>query len=65
MAKDAKPAEFHGVTEDIESIEKKTAYNVSNSREMRTGVDMTDPDFWRGGFRVVAGMVDELAELAP
>jgi len=28
------------------------------------GVDMTDREFWRGGFRVVSGMVDELAELS-
>jgi len=27
------------------------------------GVDITDPAFWRGGFRVVDEMVDELAEL--
>jgi len=27
------------------------------------GVDMTEPDFWRGGFRVVSGFVDELAEI--
>lgn len=27
------------------------------------GVDMTDPAFWRGGFRVVEEMVDELAAL--
>lgn len=24
------------------------------------GVDMTDPDFWQGGFDVIAGMIDEL-----
>ena len=23
-------------------------------------IDMRDPDFWRGGFQVVAGLVDEL-----
>ncbi len=27
------------------------------------GVDVLDPDFWRGGFAVVSGMVDELEEL--
>lgn len=27
----------------------------------RVGVDMTDPAFWRGGFEVIAGMVEELA----
>lgn len=27
------------------------------------GVDMSDPDFWRGGFQVVEEMVDELAGL--
>jgi len=27
------------------------------------GVDMSDPDFWRGGFQVVEEMVEELAEL--
>jgi oligoendopeptidase F len=27
------------------------------------GVDPTDPDFWRGGFDVVAGIVDELESL--
>jgi oligoendopeptidase F len=24
------------------------------------GVDMTNPDFWQGGFDVIAGMIDEL-----
>jgi oligoendopeptidase F len=24
------------------------------------GIDMTDPDFWRSGFKVVEGMIDEL-----
>ncbi|MDH3253721.1 MAG: M3 family oligoendopeptidase [Acidobacteriota bacterium] len=27
------------------------------------GVDVTDPEFWRGGFRVVEGIVDELESL--
>jgi oligoendopeptidase F len=27
------------------------------------GVDATDPEFWRGGFRVVEGIVDELESL--
>ncbi len=27
------------------------------------GVEVSDPDFWRGGFAVVAGMVDELEAL--
>ncbi|MFV0415561.1 MAG: ribonucleotide-diphosphate reductase subunit beta [Chthoniobacterales bacterium] len=35
------PHECEAMFEDIESIKKKTAYNVSNSRELRTGVDMT------------------------
>jgi oligoendopeptidase F len=29
------------------------------------GVDATDPAFWRGGFEVIAGMVDELESTAP
>jgi oligoendopeptidase F len=24
------------------------------------GVDIADPDFWQGGFDVIAGMIDEL-----
>ncbi|MGB6362777.1 MAG: oligoendopeptidase F, partial [Thermoanaerobaculia bacterium] len=24
------------------------------------GVDITDPEFWRGGFRVVADLLDEI-----
>ena len=35
------PHECEAMFEDIDSIKKKTAYNVSNSRELRTGVDMT------------------------
>jgi len=27
------------------------------------GVNMADPDFWRGGFKVIEGMIDELLEL--
>jgi len=27
------------------------------------GVDVTDPEFWRGGFGVVEGIVDELEAL--
>jgi len=27
------------------------------------GVDMADPDFWRGGFKVIEGMIGELSEL--
>ncbi len=27
------------------------------------GIDIADPDFWRNGFRVVEGMIDELADL--
>jgi ribonucleoside-diphosphate reductase beta chain len=38
------PHECEAMFEDIQSIKDKTAYNVSNSREMRTGVDMTDPE---------------------
>ncbi len=26
----------------------------------QVGVDVTDPDFWRGGFEVIRGMIDEL-----
>jgi len=27
------------------------------------GIDVSDPDFWRGGFRVLEGMIDELETL--
>ena len=27
------------------------------------GVNIADPDFWRGGFKVIEGMIDELSEL--
>ena len=27
------------------------------------GIDITSPDFWRGGFEVLQGMIDELADL--
>lgn len=27
------------------------------------GIDVTDPDFWQGGFKVVRGMIDELRSL--
>lgn len=27
------------------------------------GIDFTNPDFWRGGFKVVEGMIDELAQV--
>ncbi len=30
-----------------------------------TGVDPTDPAFWRGGFDVISAMIDELADVAP
>ena len=29
------------------------------------GVDMADPEFWRGGFAVVADLVDQLEALPP
>jgi len=38
------PHECEAMFEDIQSIKDKTAYNVSNSRELRTGVDMTQTE---------------------
>ena len=26
------------------------------------GIDMADPDFWRSGFKVIEGMIDELEQ---
>jgi oligoendopeptidase F len=28
------------------------------------GIDMTDPNFWRGGFRFIEGMIDELEHIS-
>jgi oligoendopeptidase F len=27
------------------------------------GINIADPDFWRGGFKIIEGMIDELAEM--
>jgi len=27
------------------------------------GINIADPDFWRGGFKIIEGMIDELAEV--
>ncbi len=43
---------------------KMLAYGGSARPEQilrEAGVDMTDPEFWRGGFELISGMIDEFA----
>ena len=46
---------------------KLLAYGGSAHPEQilqEAGVDMTDPDFWQGGFDVITGLIDELESLS-
>lgn len=46
---------------------KILAYGGSASPDRilkEAGIDMANPDFWRGGFRFIEGMIDELEKLA-
>jgi oligoendopeptidase F len=48
-------------------LRKILAYGGSASPNhilSEAGIDMADPDFWRSGFKVVEGMIDELDSLA-
>jgi oligoendopeptidase F len=48
-------------------LRKILAYGGSASPNhilSEAGIDMADPDFWRSGFKVVEGMIDELDGLA-
>jgi oligoendopeptidase F len=50
-------------TSFIPKFLKILAYGGSASPQhilSEAGIDMADPEFWRGGFKVVEGMVDEL-----
>lgn len=46
---------------------KMLAYGGSARPEeilQEAGIDITDPDFWRGGFQVISEMIDELESLS-
>lgn len=50
----------------IPKLLKILAYGGSASPDhilSEAGIDMADPDFWRGGFKVVEGMIDELGSI--